>query len=192
VHGIIGDFVAHLDWVPEAEGCRLVAFLGGTLGNFAPGERRRFLRGLAALLGPRDHLLIGHDLVKEPSVIEAAYNDSAGLTAEFNKHILDVLNRRLDADFDLASFDHVAFFDTRHNWIEMRLRATREMNVRLDRIDLEIHFDEGEEVRTEISTKFTRGGLRSEFAAAGLEFEDLLTDPKDLYGLSLSRLANDT
>src|SRR5438034_2264121 len=111
VHGVIGDFERHLDRVPAAIGTRVVAFLGGTIGNFPPGSRRRVLREIAALLGPRDHLLMGTDLVKDPDVLEAAYDDSQGLTAEFNRNLLRVLNRELDAGFDPQDFDHVALFD---------------------------------------------------------------------------------
>ncbi len=121
VHGVIGDFERHLDRVPAAAGPRLVVFLGGTIGNFPPGSRRRFLRDIAGLLGPDDHLLMGTDLVKDPDVLEAAYDDAQGVTAEFNRNLLHVLNRELDADFEPHDFDHVALFDDRHEWIEMRL-----------------------------------------------------------------------
>src|ERR1700752_572564 len=114
VHGVIGDFERHLDRVPAAEGPRIVAFLGGTIGNFPPGSRRRFLRQIARLLGPEDFLLMGTDLVKDPRVLEAAYDDSEGVTAEFNRNVLTVLNRELQADFDPEDFDHVALFDSEH------------------------------------------------------------------------------
>ncbi|MBK5233886.1 MAG: L-histidine N(alpha)-methyltransferase [Thermoleophilia bacterium] len=186
VHGIIGDFERDLEHIPEAEGPRVVAFLGGTLGNFTPGARRRFLRDLGDLLRPQDHLLIGHDLVKDVAIIEAAYNDSAGITAAFNRNILKVVNQELDANFDPEAFEHVAFFDRRHEWIEMRLRATLEMDVSVRALNLDVHFDEGEELRTEISAKFTRERLTADLDAAGLVLDDLLTDSDDLYGLSLS------
>ena len=108
---------------------RIVAFLGGTIGNFTPGSRRRFLRTLARLLGPDDFLLLGTDLVKDPAIIEAAYDDAAGVTAAFNRNVLHVVNRELDADFVPDAFDHVAFFDRDREWIEMRLRAQRPQRV---------------------------------------------------------------
>ena len=187
VHGVIGDFERHLDRVPEADGPRVVAFLGGTIGNFPPGSRRRFLRQIARLLGPADHLLMGTDLVKEPAVLEAAYDDAQGVTAEFNRNVLHVINRELDADFDPAAFDHVARFDRNHQWIEMRLRSRREQSAHVRAVDLHVGFEEGEEIRTEISAKFTRERLQGDLAAAGLELADFLTDPRDMFALSLSR-----
>ena len=129
MHGIVGDFERHLQHVPPpGDGPRIVAFLGGTIGNFTPGSRRRFLRSLARLLRPGiDHLLLGTDLVKDPAILEAAYDDSAGITAQFNRNVLHVLNRELGADFDVEAFEHVAFFDREREWIEMRLRASRRM-----------------------------------------------------------------
>lgn len=190
VHGIIGDFERDLCRIPQAEGPRIVAFLGGTIGNFPPGARRRFLREISGLMRSQDRLLIGHDLVKDPAVIEAAYNDSAGITAAFNRHILRVLNLELGANFEPDAFEHVAFFDPGHEWIEMRLRATREMDVHVAAIDLDVRFADQEEIRTEISAKFTRERLTADLAAAGLELDDLLTDRDELYGLSLSSLAD--
>jgi L-histidine N-alpha-methyltransferase len=190
VHGVIGDFERHLDRVPEAEGPRIVAFLGGTIGNFPPGSRRRFLRQIARLMGPEDHLLMGTDLVKDPRVLEAAYDDAEGVTAEFNRNVLRVLNRELDADFDPADFDHVALFDTEHEWIEMRLRARRELTMTIRQLDLQVRFEAGEELRTEISAKFTPERLEGDLAAAGLELASWLTDPDGLFALSLSRLAS--
>lgn len=188
VHGVIGDFERHLEHVPAAAGPRIVAFLGGTIGNFPPGSRRRFLRQIARLLGPEDHLLMGTDLVKDPGVLEAAYDDAEGVTAEFNRNVLRVLNRELDADFDPHDFEHVALFDREHEWIEMRLRARREISARIQRLDLDVRFDAGEELRTEISAKFTPERLQGDLAAAGLELAHWLTDPDDLFALSLSRV----
>ena len=126
VHGVIGDFERHLAHVPDPTGRpRIVALLGGTIGNFLPGTRRRLLREIGRLLGPGDRLLLGTDLVKDPAVIEAAYDDSEGVTAEFNRNVLHVINRELDADFSPDGFEHVAFFDRRHEWVEMRLRSQR-------------------------------------------------------------------
>lgn len=188
VHGVIGDFERHLKHLPEPLGPRLFAFLGGTIGNFPPGSRRRFLRGLRKVMGPEDHLLLGTDLVKDPEVIEAAYDDSAGVTAEFNLNVLHVLNRELGANFDVDAFEHVAFFDRKREWIEMRLRATSEQHVRLDALDLDIQFAPREELRTEISAKFTPQRLRGDLAAAGLHLVELYTDSEDLFAVSLSRV----
>jgi L-histidine N-alpha-methyltransferase len=186
VHGIVGDFERHLQHLPAPLGPRLVAFLGGTIGNFTPGSRRRFLRGLARAMGPDDHLLLGTDLVKDPATIEAAYDDSQGVTAEFNRNVLHVVNRELDADFDVDAFDHVAFFDREREWVEMRLRAQRRMDVHVAKLGLRVAFAPREELRTEISAKFTRERLRGDLAAAGLELREVLTDPDDLFALSLS------
>jgi L-histidine N-alpha-methyltransferase len=187
VHGVIGDFERHLDRVPPAIGPRIVAFLGGTVGNFQPGSRRRFLRSIADLLGPEDHLLMGTDLVKDPDVLEAAYDDAEGVTAEFNRNVLRVLNRELDADFNPEDFDHIALFDPQHEWIEMRLRSRREHTTLVRALDLPVHFDAGEEVRTEISAKFTPERLEGDLSAAGLELVRWLTDPDELFALTLSR-----
>jgi L-histidine N-alpha-methyltransferase len=190
VHGIVGDFERHLDRVPEpVEGRpRIVAFIGGTIGNFTPGSRRRFLRSLAALLGPDDFLLLGTDLVKDPAVIEAAYDDSAGVTAAFNRNVLTVVNRELDADFVPDSFDHVAFFDRDREWIEMRLRAQRPQRVTIGKLGLRLTFAAGEELRTEISAKFTRERIQGDLAAAGMELVTQLTDEDGLFALNLARV----
>ncbi|MCW3029486.1 MAG: egtD [Solirubrobacterales bacterium] len=187
VHGVIGDFERHLDRVPPAAGPRIVAFLGGTIGNFPPGSRRRVLREIGRLLGPEDHLLMGTDLVKDPEVLEAAYDDAQGVTAEFNRNVLRVLNRELQADFDPDDFDHVALFDRENEWIEMRLRAKREHTTLVRDLDLPVHFDAGEELRTEISAKFTPMRLEADLSAAGLELVRWLTDPEELFALTLSR-----
>jgi L-histidine Nalpha-methyltransferase len=188
IHGIVGDFERHLAKIPRPErDCpRVVAFLGGTIGNFPPGARRRFLRALAGLLTPGDYLLLGTDLVKDIDVLEAAYDDAQGVTAEFNRNVLHVLNRELDADFQTELFEHVAFFDPDREWIEMRLRARRACHVRIDALDLEVDFDRGEELRTEISAKFTRDRLRADYAAAGLELAEWFTDDDGLFALSLA------
>jgi L-histidine N-alpha-methyltransferase len=191
VHGVIGDFERHLDQVPTAVGPRIVAFLGGTIGNFPPGSRRRVLREISRLLGPEDHLLLGTDLVKDPRVLQAAYDDEQGVTAEFNRNMLRVLNRELDADFEPDDFDHVALFDVEHEWIEMRLRARREHTTIVRDLNLPVHFDLGEEIRTEISAKFTAERLEGDLAAAGMELVRWFTDPNDLFALTLSRPAAD-
>ena len=189
VHGVIGDFERHLDRVPPAIGPRIVAFLGGTIGNFPPGSRRRVLRQIGRLLGPGDHLLMGTDLVKDPEVLEAAYDDAQGVTAEFNRNVLRVLNRELQADFDPEDFDHIALFDRENEWIEMRLRARREHTTLVRDLDLPVHFDAGEELRTEISAKFTPARLQADLSAAGLELMRWLTDSEQLFALTLSRLS---
>jgi L-histidine N-alpha-methyltransferase len=188
VHGVIGDFERHLGRIPRPTSGepRVVALLGGTIGNFPPGSRRRLLREIAALLGPEDRLLLGTDLVKDPQVLEAAYDDAAGVTAEFNRNVLRVLNRELGADFPLADFEHVAFFDRRNEWIEMRLRARRACAVRVEALGLQVELTAGEEIRTEISAKFTPERLVGDFAAAGLELVGWHTDPQQRFALSLA------
>jgi L-histidine N-alpha-methyltransferase len=189
VHGVVGDFQRHLNHIPAVGtgGRRIVALLGGTIGNFPPGTRRALLREIAALLGPDDRLLLGTDLVKDPGVIEAAYNDPDGVTAEFNRNVLHVINRELQADFIPGAFDHVAFFDRRHEWIEMRLRAQRPCRVTIGDLGLTVEFAAGEEMRTEISAKFTRARIEADYVAAGLKLDRWFTDEHDLFALSLAR-----
>jgi L-histidine N-alpha-methyltransferase len=188
VHGVIGDLERHLDRVPRPRGDtpRIVALLGGTIGNFLPGTRRRLLREIGRLLGPGDRLLLGTDLVKDPAVLEAAYDDSEGVTAEFNRNVLHVINRELDADFALDAFEHVAFFDRRHEWIEMRLRARRPCSVLVAGVGLRVEFAAGEDLRTEISAKFTRARVEADLQAAGLALERWYTDSDRLFALSLA------
>jgi len=188
VHGIVGDFERHLHHIPPAGGPRIIAFLGGTIGNFTPGSRRKFLRGLGETMAPEDFVLLGTDLVKEPAVIQAAYDDAAGVTAAFNRNVLAVCNRELGSDFDVDAFDHVAFYDHERQWIEMRLRAQRRMAVHVAALDLDVVFEPREELRTEISAKFTRERLSGDLEAAGLELVEVLTDSDELFALSLSRL----
>ena len=189
VHGVVGDFERHLGHLPPAAGPRLVPFLGGTIGNFPPGSRRRFLRSLGKRLGADGHLLLGTDLVKDPRMLEAAYDDSAGVTAQFNLNVLHVVNRELGANFDVEAFEHVAFFDREREWIEMRLRATEPQSVRVEALDLDVAFAAREEMRTEISAKFTPERLRGDLAAAGLELVEVFTDPDELFAVSLARAA---
>jgi L-histidine N-alpha-methyltransferase len=189
VHGVVGDFERHLGHRPPAAGPRLVPFLGGTIGNFPPGSRRRFLRSLGKTLGPDGHLLLGTDLVKDPRMLEAAYDDSAGVTAQFNLNVLHVVNRELGANYDVEAFEHVAFFDREREWIEMRLRATEPQHVRVEALDLDVAFAAREEMRTEISAKFTPERLRGDLAAAGLELVEVFTDPDELFAVSLARVA---
>ena len=185
VHGLVADFEAHLEHLPPGKR-RTIAFLGGTIGNFYPRERERFLALLAELMQPGDRLLLGTDLVKDRTLLEAAYNDSAGVTAAFNRNVLRAINRELEADFDEEAFEHVAFFDSGNSWIEMQLRARGEQVVRIPTADLEVRFADGEHVRTEISTKFTAARLEEELAAAGMRVERFLTDPHRLFGLTLA------
>ncbi|MEU3465250.1 L-histidine N(alpha)-methyltransferase [Streptomyces sp. NPDC006733] len=185
VDALIGDFQGDLR-VPGPEGPRLVAFLGGTLGNLLPAERAVFLSAVRAGLAPGDALLIGTDLVKDEGTLVAAYDDAAGVTAEFNKNVLHVINRELGADFDPAEFDHLALWDRQNEWIEMRLRARSHQTVKIPELDLAVTFEPGEEMRTEISAKFRREGLRGELEAAGLDLRHWWTDAGGRFGLSLS------
>jgi L-histidine N-alpha-methyltransferase len=186
VRGIVGDFTRHLDHLPAADG-RLVVFLGGTIGNLLPVERAAFLRALRAVLEPGEWFLLGTDLVKDPAVLVPAYDDAAGVTAEFNRNVLRVINRELGGDFEVAAFDHVAVWDAEHEWIEMRLRAQRAMTVRIAELDLTVEFAAGEELRTEISTKFRREGLAGELAAAGFALRHWWTDPAGRFAVSLNQ-----
>jgi L-histidine N-alpha-methyltransferase len=185
VHGVVGDFEHHLELLPTG-GRRLVAFLGGTIGNLKPAERKQFLADVAAGLQPGDGLLLGTDLVKDIDRLEAAYDDSAGVTAEFNKNVLAVINRQLAADFDLDHFQHRAFFDRDNEWIEMRLRSTVSQRVHIRDLDLAVDFAAGEEMRTEVSAKFRRPGVEAELAGAGLRLTHWWTDPNGDFALSLS------
>lgn len=191
VHGVVGDFERHLPEIPApANGDpRLVAFLGGTLGNFTPGSRRRFLAAVARLLGPADALLLGVDLVKDPAVLEAAYDDAAGVTAEFNRNVLRVINRELGGSFRPEAFDHVAFFDRDREWIEMRLRSREAASVRIEALDLDVEFAAGEELRTEISAKFTRERIEADLGSAGLAVDAWMTDADALFAVLLARPA---
>ncbi|MEU8510263.1 L-histidine N(alpha)-methyltransferase [Kitasatospora sp. NPDC048722] len=185
VHGVLADFTARLGLPPDGAP-RLVAFLGGTLGNLLPDERAGFLGGLRATLDQGDHLLLGTDLVKDPAVLVAAYDDAAGVTAEFNRNVLNVLNRELAADFDPEAFEHVALWDAEREWIEMRLRSLRSQTVKIPALDLPVHFERGEELRTEVSAKFRRERVAEELAAAGMRLTHWWTDEEGRFGLSLS------
>jgi L-histidine Nalpha-methyltransferase len=186
VHGVVCDYETHLERVPREEGA-LIAFLGGTIGNFRPASRRSFLARIATLMYSGDRFLLGTDLVKDPAVLELAYNDPGGVTAAFNKNVLRVLNRELDADFDLDAFEHVAFWDADNEWMDIRLRSLAEQFIDLRALDMRTHFARNEEMRTEISTKFTRDRLESSYADAGLELVEWWTDPAELYALSLAK-----
>lgn len=185
VHAVVGDFERHLHFLP-AGGRRLVAFLGGTIGNLEPGPRAQFLRSLASGLAPGDGLLLGTDLVKSPERLVAAYDDTAGVTAAFNANVLQVLNRRLGANFAPDRYRHVAVWDAEAERIEMRLRSLAPQHVALPAIELEVDFADGEDLRTETSAKFRRTGVEAELAAAGLEMVRWWTDDAGDFAASLS------
>lgn len=186
VVGLVGDFHSDLEQIPHG-GPRLVAFLGSTIGNLDPSERSSFFPAVAGLLDADDVLLLGVDLVKDAGTLEAAYDDDAGITAEFNKNVLAVINRELDGDLPLDAFGHVAVFDKEASWVEMRLRARREVRARLAAIDADLVLAAGEEIRTEISAKFTREGIEAELSAAGLRMASWWTDTRDRFALLLAR-----
>ncbi len=185
VHGVVADFTRHLRHLPTG-GTRLVAFLGGTIGNLMPDERAAFLADLRSALEPGDWLLLGTDLVKDPAVLVAAYDDRAGVTAQFNRNVLRVLNRELGADFDVDAYAHVAVWDPDREWIEMRLRALRPMTVTIPALDITVGFAQGEELRTEISAKFRREGVDRELTEAGFAPRYWWTDPRGRFAQSLA------
>ncbi|MFJ9687770.1 L-histidine N(alpha)-methyltransferase [Streptomyces bacillaris] len=185
VHALIADFTGGLA-LPGTPGPRLVAFLGGTIGNLLPEERAGFLHSVRSLLSPGDTLLLGTDLVKDEETLVAAYDDAAGVTAAFNKNVLSVVNRELGADFPLDAFDHVAVWNPEQRWIEMRLRARRALKVKIRELDLVVPFEAGEEVRTEVSAKFRPEDVREELAAAGLRLAQWWTDAEGRFALSLA------
>ena len=188
VQAVVGDFEHHLGWLP-GDGGRLVAFLGSTIGNLEPPERAKLLSDLAATLSVGEWLLLGTDLVKDEATLVAAYDDAQGVTAEFNRNVLHVLNRRLGADFDIDSFRHRAVWVPDEEWIEMRLVAESDQQVHIAELDLDVRFEGGEELRTEISAKFRREGVQAELAAAGFDLTHWWTDAGGRFALSLSRRA---
>jgi L-histidine N-alpha-methyltransferase len=185
VHAVVGDFDHHLGAIPGG-GRRMVAFLGGTIGNLRPKPRARFLAEVSAGMAPGDSLLLGTDLVKDPDRLRAAYDDGAGVTAEFNRNVLCVVNRHLGADFDVDRFAHVARFDPDEEWIEMWLRSTAEQRVNVDALELTASFGDGEEMRTEISAKFRRAGVEEELGDADLSLARWWTDAAGDFAVSLS------
>lgn len=186
IDAVCGDFEEHLGEIPRG-GRRLVVFLGSTIGNLTPGPRSVFLSALAGVLAPGDSLLLGTDLVKDVDRLLRAYDDSAGVTAEFNRNVLAVLNRELDADFDVSAFGHVARWNSDDERIEMWLRADSAQQVRIDALDLVVDFAAGEEMLTEVSCKFRPEGVGAELAQAGLRRTHWWTDPAADFGLSLAR-----
>jgi L-histidine N-alpha-methyltransferase len=188
VEGVVGDFEHHVPLLRDTgSGRRVIAFLGSTIGNLEPEPRAAFLRDVRAALLPGDWFLLGVDLVKDAGRLVAAYDDDAGVTAEFNRNVLRVIDANLGADFDPDAFEHVALWDAGHERIEMRLRASRTMDVHIPALDLTVHFEQGEEVRTEVSTKFREQPLRTELASAGLAQQRFFTDTAGDFGLSLSQ-----
>lgn len=184
IHGVVGDFNRHLPLLPRGRD-RLYAFLGGTIGNFKPDARAMFYAELASGMRRHDALLVGTDLRKDRARLHAAYNDSAGVTAEFNLNVLRILNRELGARFDPRYFRHQARFDEDHSWIEMLLCSQRDQRVRVEAFGLEVTFLEGEKLRTEVSTKFEQSEVEAELAEAGLSLVGWWTDAAGDYALSL-------
>jgi L-histidine Nalpha-methyltransferase len=187
IHAVVADFTEHLGRIP-GQNPRMIAFLGGTIGNLLPDERAAFLRDLRATLSPGEWLLLGTDLVKDPNVLVTAYDDAAGVTAAFNRNALSVLNRELGANFDVESFEHVAIWDPQNEWIEMRLRSRTAAQVTLSEINLDIVLEPGEEIRTEISAKFRRQRIDRELAGAGFTLDSWWTDPAGRFALSLAQV----
>ncbi len=185
VHAVAGDFERHLVHLPRAA-ARLIAFLGGTVGNLKPDARARFLRRLAQQMTVSDALLLGTDLVKDIPRLEAAYNDRQGVTAEFNRNMLSVLNRELGANFELRRFEHIARYDARQGWIEMLLRSTAEQRVEIPGLSMDVNFREGELLRTEVSAKFHPAQVKAELSAAGLTAIGFWTDRWGDFGLTLA------
>ncbi|NMI00293.1 L-histidine N(alpha)-methyltransferase [Pseudonocardia acidicola] len=184
LHGVVGDFTRDLGRLPRG-GRRMIAFLGGTIGNLLPDERAAFLAHVRSVLEPGEQLLLGTGLVIDPAVLVPAYDDAAGVTAEFNRNVLRVLNRELGADFDEEAFAHVALWDAENEWIEMRLRAERDMTVTVAELDLTVAFAAGEEMRTEVSAKFRPDGVRAMLVDAGFELTRWWSDRDGRFGLSL-------
>lgn len=185
VHGIVGDFDHHLSQVPRS-GRRLVAFLGSTIGNLEPAAQVRLMADVAGMLAPGDAFLLGVDLVKDPATLVRAYDDAQGVTAAFNRNVLHNLNATLGADFDPDAFAHVARWDEGAQRIEMWLRATTPMVVRIADLDLEVAIEAGEELHTEISAKFTPDVVAARMAEAGLGLRRFDTDPRGWFGLALA------
>jgi L-histidine N-alpha-methyltransferase len=182
---VVGDFEHHIAQLPRF-GRQLIAFLGGTIGNLNPDTRAKLLGELVRTMEPGDALLVGTDLVKDRARLVAAYDDAAGVTATFNRNVLAVLNRELRGNFDLGRFAHVALFDEENSWIEMRLRSIADQRVHLQALGLQVEFVAGEDVRTEISTKFRQGQIARELTAAGLDPIRTFTDDNGDYALTLA------
>ncbi|MDP9793894.1 L-histidine N-alpha-methyltransferase [Catenuloplanes nepalensis] len=188
VRGIVGDYTRHLHHLPDG-GSRMIAFLGGTIGNLLPVERAEFLAGVRDVLDAGEWLLLGADLVKDVRTLLPAYDDAAGVTADFNRNVLRVINHHLDAGFEPERFDHVAVWDDGNEWIEMRLRAQEAMRVPVRGLDLVVDFARGELLRTEISAKFRPERLRDELATAGFRLRQRWTDDDGLFTVCLAQAA---
>jgi L-histidine N-alpha-methyltransferase len=186
VRGVVGDFLADLDTLGPG-GDRMALFLASTIGNLYPDQVPLFLRAMARQLAPGDCFLVGLDLVKDEAQLHAAYNDAAGVTAEFNRNILCVVNQRLEADFAPEGFEHVAFYDPVQAWIEMRLRASRQMRVRVRLAGLDLVYRPGDEIRTEVSCKYTRDSFEARLGGTGLRLDRWYTDPEQLFACALLR-----
>jgi len=186
VLGVTGDFTEDLGGLGKGGG-RLAVFLAGTVGNLHPNDVPRFLARVARQLEPGDGLLVGVDLVKDVTRLEAAYNDAAGVTAEFNRNILVHLNRELGANFTPENWDHVAFYDRERAWIEMRLRARRGCVVRIPSAGVDRAFHAGDEISTEISCKYTRESLGALLPGTALDLDAWYSDPEQLFALALLR-----
>ncbi|HEY2312481.1 MAG TPA: L-histidine N(alpha)-methyltransferase [Streptosporangiaceae bacterium] len=183
---VVGDFTRDLGAVAVV-GRRMIVFLGSTIGNLEPAARAAFLTQVAAALRPGDTFLLGTDLVKDATRLQRAYDDAAGVTADFNRNVLRVVNRELEANFDIDEFQHVAVWDAASEWIEMRLRSVREQQVTIRDLGLTVQFAAGEEMRTEISAKFRRDTIEAELAAAGLKTLRFWTDAQGDFGLTLAQ-----
>jgi L-histidine N-alpha-methyltransferase len=186
LHGVVGDFTRQLDGLPVGPGRRMIAFLGGTIGNLLPAERAAFLRRVRAQLRPGEQLLLGTASVTDVRVLLPAYDDAAGVTAEFNRNVLRVLNRTLGADFDIEAFTHRAVWDVTNEWIEMWLVAQRDMRVHVADLDLAVDFAAGEHMCTEVSAKFRIATVLSFLQAAGFAITRMWTDPDDRFALTLA------
>jgi L-histidine N-alpha-methyltransferase len=185
IQAVCGDFEEHLAKIPGG-GRRLFAFLGSTIGNLTERPRAQFLTALADVMRPGDSLLLGTDLVKDTSRLVSAYDDSAGVTAEFNRNVLAVVNRELDADFRIEDFSHVARWNPDHERIEMWLRTTGSQRVHIGALDMTVDFTAGEEMLTEVSCKFRPDTVAAELADAGLRRAHWWTDEAGDFGLSLA------
>lgn len=186
VQPVVGDFEEHLDLLPVYP-ARMIAFLGSTIGNLEPVARAQFLHNVRATMRPGDSFLLGTDLVKDAGRLQRAYDDPAGVTAAFNRNVLNVVNRELHADFEESWFEHIALWNAEHEWIEMHLLSLRDQVVTVADLGLSVGFARGELMRTEISAKFHIGGIKAELATAGFDLVKVWTDPDGDFALSLAR-----
>ncbi len=187
VKALVGDYTAGLENLPRSDATSLIAFLGSTIGNFPGDEAIRFLREVRALMDADDRLLVGADRFKDPETLHAAYNDAAGLTAAFNLNLLEVINRELDANFDLAGFEHYAFFNPLESRIEMNLIATRDQTVDIPALDATVQFRDGDPILTEVSCKFTRASLQDLLSESGFAIQQHHEAAEQGFSLILAR-----